>query len=128
MKSISVFLIAVALVVGMVGCGPVSQNLEIRTWYDLNAVRNNLIGNYTLMNDLDTTTTGYDQLVGRTAHGGKGWQPIGTEPQIFTGRFDGQDHEIRGLFVNRPDENSVGLFRGVGEGGSLKTSAWWMPG
>ena len=57
LKRVSVFLIIVSLVVGMVGCGgcgqPGSQNLEIRTWYDLDAVRDNLTGHHSLMNDLD---------------------------------------------------------------------------
>jgi len=77
-----VFLITVALIAGMVGCdGDDSQNLEIRTWYDLDAIGNNLSGSYILMNDLDSTTDGYEELASPTANGGKGWQPIGT----FTG-------------------------------------------
>jgi hypothetical protein len=74
-----VFLITVALIAGMVGCdGDDSQNLEIRTWYDLDAIGNNLSGSYILMNDLDSTTDGYEELASPTANGGKGWQPIGT--------------------------------------------------
>jgi hypothetical protein len=121
---VCVFLITVALIAGMAGCvytplpyTPLpSQNLEIRTWYDLNAVRNNLAGNHTLMNDLDSATAGYEELAGPTANGGKGWHPIGT----FTGSFDGQGYEIHNLFINRPDEGAVGLFRVVGEGGRIE--------
>ena len=51
---VSVFLIPVALIVGMagfdgVGSGhtlTISQNLEILTWFDLDAIRNNLAGNH----------------------------------------------------------------------------------
>jgi len=113
-----------ALIGGMVGCTgdgynpPPSQNLEIRTWYDLDAVRDNLAGNHTLMNDLDSTTLGYEELASPTANGGKGWQPIGihtphgaTAYVPFTGALDGQGYEIRDLRINRPDEDSsVGLF------------------
>jgi hypothetical protein len=118
----------VALIAGMVGCGdgggynpPPSQNLEIRTWYDLDAVRDNLAGNHTLMNDLDSTTAGYEELASPTANQGKGWQPIGTfilnvGSFGFEGTFDGQGHEIRDLFINRPDEDSVGLFKYVDDG------------
>jgi hypothetical protein len=86
---VGIFLVAAALIVGMGGCDgggdgynppplpPPSQNLEIRTWYDLDAVRDNLAGNHTLMNDLDSTTAGYDELASPTANQGKGWQPIG---------------------------------------------------
>jgi len=75
---VSVLLIAVALIAGMAGCVPTlhpSQDLEIRDWYDLNAVRNNLDGNHILMNDLDSTTAGYTELASPTANQGKGWQP-----------------------------------------------------
>jgi len=124
---ISVFLILIALIAGMVGCGgndynpPLSQNLEIYDWYDLDAIRNNLGGNHTLMNDLDSTTLGYEELVSPTANGGKGWQPIGeTIGSSFIGSFDGQGHEIHDLFINRPDEDLVGLFGRVGVGVVVK--------
>jgi len=98
----------VALIAGMVGCAPAP--IEIRDWYDLHAVRNNLGGSYILMNDLDSTTAGYTELTSETANGGKGWEPIGTSDDQFTGSFNGQGYEIRDLFINRPDENYVGLF------------------
>jgi len=129
---VSIFLITVALIAGMVGCGggdgdgytpPPSQNLEIWTWYDLDAVRNNLAGNHTLMNDLDSATAGYEELASPTANWGKGWQPIGifhpygqTAYTGFMCTFEGQGYEIRDLFINRPDEGWVGLF-GALDGG-----------
>jgi hypothetical protein len=121
-----------------------SENLEIRTWYDLDAVRDNLAGNHTLMNDLDSTTAGYEELASPTANGGKGWQPIGylgtcqpigyfgtcssgSDPRIadarwigLTGTFDGQGYEIRDLCINRPGEGHVGLFGSVDGGGIIK--------
>ena len=87
-------------------------------WHDLNDIRNDLSGDYVLMNDLDSTTTGYDELAGPTANGGLGWQPIGTAVDPFAGTFDGQVYEVRDLFVNRPDEDYVGLF-GVIQGGGV---------
>jgi hypothetical protein len=147
---VSVFLIPVALIVGMAGSDGVggghipsprqnspSQNLEIRTWYDLDAVRNNLAGNHTLMNDLDSTTSGYEELASPIANQWKGWQPIGFVERIFwddpcggggsrtdwyglNGTFDGQGYEIRDLFINRPDQDHVGLFGVVDEGGVIK--------
>jgi len=84
-------------------------------WHDLDAIRDDLVGTYTLMNDLDSTTAGYEQLSSPIANEGKGWQPIGTRiygsiDQPFTGSFDGQGYEIGDLFINRPDENSAALF------------------
>jgi hypothetical protein len=67
------------------------------------------------MNDLDSTTPGYEELASPTANQGKGWEPIGIFiPECpfggFAGTFDGQGYEIRDLFINRPDESNVGLF------------------
>ena len=83
---------------------------EIRTWYDLDAMRHNLAGRYLLMNDLDSTVAGYDELASEIANQGKGWEPVGTSNDQFTGAFDGQGYEIRDLFVSRPDEDGGGLF------------------
>jgi hypothetical protein len=114
---ISIFLITAFLIAGMVGCIELpSKDLEIQTWYDLDAVRDNADGHHTLMNDLDSTTPGYEELASPTANEGKGWQPIieiiypWGDYMNFTGTFDGQGYEIRDLFINRPGEDSVGLF------------------
>jgi len=113
---VSIFLIMVALIADMVGCVP-PPLIEIWDWYDLHAVRNNLGGHYILSKDLDSTTAGYMELASETANWGKGWEPIGTSDDPFTGSFNGLGYEIRDLFINRPDENYVGLFGLVdGEG------------
>ena len=119
MKRISILLITVTLLAGMVGCGdgytPPSQNFEIWDWYDLDAVRDYLGRSYLLMNNLDSTTAGYEELASPTANGGKGWQPIGNVDNQFTGTFNGRGYEIRDLFINRSDEYDVGLFGRVDE-------------
>jgi hypothetical protein len=133
LRRISFFLITAAFIAGPVGCvyvppcptPPPSQNLEIRTWYDLNATRNNLASNHTLMNDLNSTTPGYEEMASPTANGGKGWEPIGTFVPMcpyagFAGTFDGQGHQIRDLYINRADENLVGLFGCVYQHGIIK--------
>ena len=149
---IGVFLVMAALIAGLggayyVGGGntPLAQNLEIRTWYDLDAVRDNLAGNHTLMNDLDSTTAGYEELASPTANQGEGWQPIGffidtgsgCGPPIadgvlswvgLTGTFDGQGYEIHDLFINRPNggpyvspySSHIGLFGTINYGGIIK--------
>ena len=117
---VGIVLVAVTLIVGMISCGGTPSSVEIRDWYDLDAIRDNLSGNYTLMNDLDSTTAGYEELASPTANNGTGWQPIGTQVEGFTGTFDGQGYEISDLFINRPDKICVGLFGHVGEGGVIK--------
>ena len=111
------------MIVGMLGGlpGPLetaeaSPVTEIWDWYDLDAIRDNLGGNYTLMNDLDSTTAGYEELASPTANDGSGWQPIGIGGDPFAGSLAGKGHEIRDLFVYRPNEYSVGLFGGVNKG------------
>jgi hypothetical protein len=118
-KRLGTLLITVALIAGMTGCTSTPPS-EVRTWNDLNAVRDNLRDRYILMNDLDSTTAGYTELASSTANQGKGWQPIGTEDDLFTGTFDGQGYEIRDLFINRPGESFIGLFGVVGEGGVVQ--------
>jgi len=147
---VGAFLIPVALVLGMADFDGIGgtlilspfqnsppQNLEIWTWYDLDAVRNNLAGNHTLMNDLDFTSPGYEELASPRANQGQGWDPIGFVQVIFydspcggggksvdwyglNGTFDGQGYEIRDLFINRRNENDVALFGAVNEGGVIK--------
>jgi hypothetical protein len=121
---LSILLIMTALIAGMVGCDgcgynpPPSQNLEIRTWYDLDDVRDNLEGHHTLMNDLDSTTAGYEELAGPTADEGKGWYPIGIFSQgrdmEFIGTLDGQGHEIWDLFIDRPSHERPNNGSGIG--------------
>jgi uncharacterized repeat protein (TIGR02543 family) len=90
--------------------------IEIQDWHDLHAIRDNLGGSYLLMKDLDSTTAGYNETASDTANGGKGWQPIGT----FTGSFDGQGYEMRDIFIDRPDEEGVGLFGSVDVAGAIE--------
>ena len=116
----SIFLITVALVAGMAGCSPSPQHVEIRNWHDLDAIRNDLSGHHRLMNDLDSTTPGYEELASETANLGQGWQSIGTPANPFTGTFDGQGYEVSNIFINRPAERDVALFGAVGEGGAIK--------
>ena len=137
---VAVFLMPAVLIIGMSGfdCNggghtSPSQNLEIRTWYDLDQVRHNLAGNHTLMNDLDSGTPGYEELASPTANKGKGWQPIGYETMEgggcgryflyhgLAGTFGGQGYEIRDLFINRPEEGAVGLVAYLVEGGIIRS-------
>jgi hypothetical protein len=126
----SIVLLIVALIAGMAGCDrggyyppPLDKDLEIRDWYDLDDVRDNVYGNHILLNDLDSSSPGYTELAGPMAHSGKGWKPIDFYYQGvrigLRGTFDGQGHEIRDMFINRPTENCVGLF-GSTEGGTLR--------
>ena len=117
---LAVLLSVTSLIAGTIGCDPAPDYLEIRNWHELYAIRDDLGGHYLLMNDLDSTTAGYGELAGSTANQGKGWRPIGTSGDSFTGTFDGQGYGISDIFINRADESAVGLFGAVGVGGVIQ--------
>ena len=102
------------------GTGTAEDPYQVADWHQLDYVRNYLDSYFVLVNNLDSTTAGYEELASGTANQGAGWQPIGTEDQLFTGTFDGQGYEIRDLFINRPDEYGVGLFGTVYEEGVVE--------
>jgi len=122
---VMIFSLALPLLSSVVEASPLT---EIRDWHELHAIRDNLGGHYLLMNDLDATTAGYQELASPTANQSKGWEPIGIYEyggsfDPFVGIFDGQGYEIRDLFIARPDEVGVGLFGavvGLVEGGVIE--------
>ncbi len=76
--------------------------VEIRTVKDLNYVSNDLAGNYKLMNDIDLSEATAEG--GDWDFGGRGWEPIGSNgiysgSTPFTGTFDGNGYEIKGLQI-----------------------------
>jgi hypothetical protein len=77
----------------------------IHNCVELQAMQNDLAGNYRLANDIDCTYCTQDPA-GALYNGGAGFEPVGT----FTGKFDGNGHTITGLFINRPSTSYVGLF------------------
>ena len=91
-------------------------DVMISDWHDLNDVRNDLEGNYELTNDLDENSLGYDVFVNTEG----GWDPIGDDDDRFVGTFDGNGYNIRDLYINRPDQEKVGLFGVIGEGGLVE--------
>lgn len=86
------------------------MTIHISDWTDLDAVRDDLDGDYELVNDLDSSTAGYSGL-------GDDWTPIGSPSESFsesfTGTFDGGGHEIRDLVISISRIN-VGLFGIIG--------------
>ncbi len=101
------------------GNGTAEDPYQIADWYRLDDVRNYLSSHFILIDDLDSDSIGYTELASSSAHEGKGWQPIAVN-STFVGNFDGQGYEICDLFINRPDELSVGLFSAVGQAGGIE--------
>lgn len=53
-------------------------------------------------------------------NGNAGWTPIGNETTPFTGVYDGQNYEIKGLYINRNTSDRQGLFGYINGGKILK--------
>ncbi len=99
-----------------VGLGTEDNPYELYNWHHLDYIRNQcqeVINHYELQSDLDSETDGYQDYASETANGGKGWEPIGELGERFTGIFDGNEHTISDLNVNREDEDFVSLFGDV---------------
>ncbi|MEX0741134.1 MAG: GLUG motif-containing protein, partial [Pseudohongiella sp.] len=95
------------------GNGSADTPYQIATPAGLNAIRNNLSANYILTADIDLTAATREG--GAYWHGGLGWEPIGYyssdgEPIAFRGSLDGNGFKIRGLHIDRPGSDYIGLF------------------
>lgn len=97
------------------GTGTSDDPYRIEDWYHLNETREDPSAFYELTQSLDGTTNGYGDLVNTD----KGWSPIGGD-EDFTGTFNGNGNSIRGLYINRPSFNRIGLFGDIGPGALVK--------
>ena len=86
------------------GDGSEENPLIIEDVWDLQNISHNLSANYALGNDIDASAT-------RDWNSGAGFNPLGTSTRPFQMNLDGRNHVISGLFINRPSEDGVGLFR-----------------
>ena len=82
----------------------------------LNLIRKNKMAYYKLGNDIDLSYDTQNEN-GLFYNNGLGWEPIecstSSSSEKFSGSFDGNGYRIKGLYINRPDENYVGLFKNI---------------
>ena len=90
------------------GDGTKDDPYRISTLEELQAASDEPYAHYVLTDDIDAEET-------ETWDFGSGFDPIGDSESPFTGTFDGQDHTIRGLTIDRSQTEHVGLF-GYSEG------------
>ena len=92
----------------MEGVGTQEDPYEITNATELQAMDEDRSAHYVLTDDVDASVTA-------DWNRGNGFDPIGTvhERDAFTGTFDGQNHTISGLVIDRPTVNGVGLFATV---------------
>ena len=90
--------------------------MPIRTVDDLYGIRNDLSGNYILMNDIDLSEA---TAPGGAYDTGNGWVPIGDFNNPFEGILDGNGYYIKGLHMyGKIELRDIGLF-GACEGVSI---------
>jgi hypothetical protein len=75
-------------------------------------MQEDISANYIVVNDIDASGT-------VNWNNGQGFKSIGEFGNEFTGSFDGQNHTISNLSINRLDDD-VGLFGRIGAGGEVK--------
>jgi hypothetical protein len=116
-----------SLLVGLCLCGcdsirnnnadilyPDNSTMQIWNQTDLDNIRNCLSCDYILMADIELIEgrCGFDPI--------SGWLPISNaNNDYFTGTFDGNNHKITGLWIDRSSAYYVGLF-GVLNGSHVK--------
>ena len=94
--------------------------VEISDWNDLDNVRNDLTGDYVLVNDLDSETDGYAGI-------GDDFEPIGfvsgtRNGDPFSGVLDGAEFQISDLVIeeNDSERGGVAFITQVGNGGLVE--------
>ena len=96
---------------------------EISDWHDLDNVRNDLSGEYVLVNDLNSETDGYAGI-------GDDFEPIGfiegsDVTSEFGGSFDGGGFEIGDLVIDKQnlDAGDIGVFASTDTGALIENLA-----
>ncbi|WP_245917249.1 MBG domain-containing protein, partial [Mongoliibacter ruber] len=100
------------------GSGTSEDPYQIEDWGHLHNIRKDLGAYFILNNNIDETSSGYETYASATANGNQGWLPIGSGSSQFTGYLDGKNHFVKGLTINRPETDYVGLFSET-EGGQV---------
>lgn len=100
---------------GNVNASNLNAYMLVNDYTDLNNVRNNLSGIYALGKDIDASVSATEDYNGSIY---QGFVPI-ADSSSFTGNFNGDNHVISNLYMNRPDTDCVGLFSYVDTGAQI---------
>jgi hypothetical protein len=112
------------------GSGTEEDPYQITNVHELQEMSDDLDAYYILMNDIDASETsewneGDHDGDPSTPDSAMGFEPVGNYGEYnpkagFTGRLEGNNHSIFNLYINRPDEYTVGLFGCISDGGYVK--------
>ncbi len=97
------------------GEGTIEDPYRISDAFELQRISRDLEAHYLLVDDIEAGET-------IDWNGGLGFMPIGDDDNPFTGTFDGDGNFIFDLYMNRPDQNDVGLFGLIEEEGTVVTN------
>ena len=86
------------------GSGTVADPYLVADGYDMADMANYRTSHFKQISDIDLSEWITDNAPSL------GWMPIGTEDAPFEGSFDGGGFVIKGLVINRPTSNNIGLF------------------
>jgi|GEM_PF-986210 len=101
--------------VDLKGSGTASDPYQIDSLKDLEILSNTtyIWDNYFIQTkDIDAAET-------KKRNNGKGFSPVGNNTVRFTGSYNGKGHTIKGLFMNRPNTDYIGLFGYTGSGSNI---------
>ena len=90
------------------GDGTAANPYQIATVEQLQNMGDHVNSHFVLINDVDAGATSSWNDNG--AGGFYGFQPVGNDAVKFTGSFNGQHYTISSLYINRPAEDTTGLF------------------
>ncbi|MEX2396441.1 MAG: GLUG motif-containing protein, partial [Balneolales bacterium] len=94
------------------GAGTEADPFEISNVYHLQNMKDHLEAHFIVINDIDASVT-------ENWNDGEGWEPIGNGDDPFVGSLDGGGFPIKNLYINREEENPIGLFGEAGDGSIL---------
>ena len=87
--------------------------------YD-NATYPNVAANAVLTADITVNEGNVAGCDGTKAEGWRVWTPIAPNTATYAGKFDGQGHTISGLYFNNEEEDYVGIFGQLRDGGEIQ--------
>ena len=96
------------------GSGTAADPYEISNVSELQAMEDDLDAIYELVSDIDASQT-------TQFNGGAGFDPVGPSFSAkFAGSFDGNNHTITGLTIDRPTENRTGVIGVLDDEGTIR--------
>ena len=98
------------------GSGTREDPYQVSTAKQLDNVRKVTNSHFIQTADIDLSTY--------ISSNGNGWEPI----PLFTGSYNGQFHKIKGLWINKPNTDWVGLFSSVDISSSFGDYEYWVTG